>query len=85
MFLKVLMLMRQMCLKSVLFATVGILKIKDLLCNQLSATAAMYCVDYCCIINGISKSEAINLVKDINFNEKTSIIVKDEQKTFNVW
>ena len=26
--------------------------------------------DYCCIINGISKSEAINLMKNIDLTEK---------------
>ena len=26
--------------------------------------------DYCCIISGISESEAINLMRDINLTEK---------------
>ena len=31
------------------------------------------CVDYCCIIAGISKSEAINLMQNTDLTEKSSI------------
>ena len=30
--------------------------------------------DYCCIISGISKSEAINLMQNIKFNQKSSTL-----------
>ena len=30
--------------------------------------------DYCCIISGISKSEAINLMQDMGLNEKSGIL-----------
>ena len=29
------------------------------------------CADYCCIISRINKSEAINLMENINFNKKS--------------
>ena len=28
------------------------------------------CVDFCCIINGINKSETVNLLENTNFSEK---------------
>lgn len=31
-------------------------------------------IDYCCIINGISKSEGINLVKNADLKEKGGIL-----------
>ena len=34
------------------------------------------CVDYCCILTGISKSEAVNLLQIADLNEKSG--------TFNV-
>ena len=30
--------------------------------------------DYCCIISGITKSEAINLMKNIDLNEKSGTL-----------
>ena len=33
-------------------------------------------VDYCCIISEISKSEAINLMENIDLNEKKQNIIK---------
>ena len=32
------------------------------------------CVDYCCIIKGITKSEAINLLQNIDLNEKSGTL-----------
>ena len=31
------------------------------------------CADYCCIISGISKSKAINLMQNINLTKKQDI------------
>ena len=32
------------------------------------------CVGYCCIISGISKSEAINLMQNIHLTEKSEAL-----------
>ena len=31
--------------------------------------------DYCCIVSGLSKSEAINLMQNINFSEKSGTLL----------
>ena len=31
-------------------------------------------IDYCCMIKGISKSEAVNLLQNANSNKKTRIL-----------
>ena len=72
-FLKVLILVRQMFQRSVLFATIGIFKLRCDACNRyhdvlmsinLNDIAILNIpgVDYRCIINGISKSEAVNVL-----------------------
>ena len=33
-------------------------------------------IDYCCMIKGISKSEAVNLLQNANSNKKTRILWK---------
>ena len=30
--------------------------------------------DYCCIINGISKSDAVNLLQNVNLNESRGVL-----------
>ena len=82
MFQKVLMLIRQVHLKSVLFVTIGIFRTKSLGFNQLSAMTIschdvlmmsidlnniiilnIHGTDYRCITDGITKSEAVNLLR----------------------
>ena len=84
-FLKVLVLIRQVHQKNVLFSTIGIKGFKFQLdihneCHDalimsmnLSGIAILNIqgVDYHCIINRISKGEDINLLQNADLNEKS--------------
>ena len=41
---------------------------------NVSAILNINGVNYCCVINGITKSEAINLLENANLNEKNGSI-----------
>ena len=56
MFLKELMLIKQVCQKILNLSDIAILNIKG--------------SDYCCVISLISKNEAINLLQNADFTEK---------------
>ena len=75
-FPKELMFLGQANQKSGIFVTIGIFQIKALIINQMSAidTIAILnikSVDYCYIISGISKFEAINLMQNIDLIKKS--------------
>ena len=89
MFQKVLMLIRQVHLKSVLYVTIGISRTKSLGFNQLSAMTIschdvlmmsidlnniiilnIHGTDYRCITDGITKSEAVNLLRKMHKDVK---------------
>ena len=65
-FLNVLMLISQVNLKTLLFVTIGVsdkgFKFKLFIC-LINSTAILniHGVDYCCIIDGVTRSDAINL------------------------
>ena len=64
-FLKVLILIRQVNQNSVLFAIIGIF---------IFIIHQYWYVDYHCIFNGMSKSEAVNLLQNADFNEKSGTL-----------
>ena len=78
------MLIRQARQKRVIFVTINIFYIKGSSFNQMSvlhhlmmsmnlsdiAILNIRSGDYCCIIKGISKREAINLMQNIDLTEK---------------
>ena len=89
-FLKELVLIKQVHHKSVIFVTAGISGTKSLsfncMCNRchdllmmsmnLSHIAILKFknVNYCCIITGMSKSEAIKLIESIDLTEKNGTL-----------
>ena len=96
MFLKELMLIKQVHQKSVisllLFLKQGFKlqpyvynKFHDLLMMSMNlrdiAILKIKCTDYRCIITGISKSEAIKLLQDFDLTEKKWNIVKPNTKS----
>ena len=84
-FLKVLMLIKQVNQKNV---TIGIFQIKGLSFNSMSAQVYdvlsmnlrdiailnIINADYGCITSGISKSEAVNLLKNADLTEKSKTL-----------
>ena len=76
-FLKILMLIKQVHQKNVLFANIGIGCHDVLITSEnLSENAILNIlgVDYHCIINRISKSEAVDLLRIANLNEKSGTL-----------
>ena len=67
MFLNELMLIKQVNQKSAIFLTIGIYESCYMTINILNNKSA----DYCCIISGISKNEAINLMQNADLTEKS--------------
>ena len=76
-FLKVLMLIRQVCQKYVLFLTFGMIYIKGfvMLCDiNKIAVLTIDSVDYCSTIFRICLSETINLLKNADLIEKGRLL-----------
>lgn len=76
-FLKVLMLIRQVCQKYVLFLTFGMIYIKGfvMLCDiSKIAVLTIDGVDYCSTIFRICLSETINLLKNADLIEKGRLL-----------
>ena len=77
MFLKVLMLIRQVCLKYVSFLTIGMIYIKGFVMffdiNKI-AVLTIDGVDYCSTIFRICLSEIINLLKNADLIEKSRLL-----------
>ena len=76
-FLKVLMLIRQVCQKYVLFLTFGMIYIKGfvMLCDiNKIAVLTIDGVDYCSTIFRICLSETINLLKNADLIEKGRLL-----------
>ena len=72
-FLKELMLIRQANQKSVIFVTIGFFldkgfKFQTNVCK--TAILNIHGANYRCIISGISKCEAMNLMQNIDFTKK---------------
>ena len=71
-FLKELILIKQVNQKSAIFVTDGISYIKVMMSIKHSDIAVLNIKsdDYCCIISGLSKNEAINLMQDADLTKK---------------
>ena len=69
MFLKVLILIRQVHQNHVLFTSISMsANLIDIAILNIDG------VDYHCIFNGMSKSEAVNLLQNADFNEKSGTL-----------
>ena len=70
-FLKVLKLIRQVHQNKVLFTSISMsMNLIDIAILNIGSVLNIDSVDYHCIFNGISKSEAVNLLQNADFNEK---------------
>ena len=101
MFLKELMLIKQVIQKSVKFVTIGIfkqrVKFQPYICSKchvllmmpmnLSDIAILKIknADYCCIISEISKSKAIKFLKNIDLTEKSETLYKKNDYQEQFW
>ena len=92
MFLKVLMLIRQVHLKNVLFVAIGIFWIKyfkfqssvcivchDVLMMPIGIISIAIWNFYCCIIVGITKKEIANLLR------KTGLMIWVKERLFDIY
>ena len=66
------MLVRQENQKSAIFVTIGIFQMNAI--DAMISTLNIKGADYCCIISGISKSEAIKLMQNNYLTEKSGTL-----------